>query len=340
MKTTRTLLAAWLMTHAVMGSADELHMKNGSRLIGDLVSTEDGTITFETPFAGSITVTLANVERVVTDEAVVIMLEDGTVYRDRRIDGSENHLVATLEGKDPVVFDAIDIRLINPAPWQLGEGYNWTGNFNAALESERGNSDTDEWDVAGRSTWRSLRDRYQFDGELERDEADNTKTTDNWTARLKYDRFFGGDPDNYWGGKLRFEYDKFLDLDLRTTVGPHIGRQFFDSKLLTLHAELGPVWVDEQYDVGEDNDYPGALWEMGLESGIIGFGTTVYVIHDGILNFDETDALVLNTKVGLRMPLIYGFESGFEAKYEYDGGVEDDIDDMDETYNFRIGYRW
>jgi hypothetical protein len=119
-----------------------------------------------------------------------------------------------------------------------------------------------------------------------------------------------------------------------------MGRQFFDRPLLRLHGELGPVWVDEQFNEGEDNDYPGALWEFEVESDIVGFGTTVYVIHDGILNFDETDALVLNTRVGIKMPLIYGFETGFEAKYEYDGGVEDPIEDLDETYNFTIGYKW
>lgn len=238
------------------------------------------------------------------------------------------------------MFAPADIKLINPEPWRLGEGYKWTGDIQAALEAERGNSDTDELDIVARTTWRSLRDRYQIDGDLERDETEGTKTKDKWKVRGRYERFFKGNPDNYWGGKLWFEYDRFIDLDLRTTAGPHIGRKFFDTKLLEMHAELGPVWVDERHDVAEDNDYPGALWEFEAESGIIGFGATVYVIHDGILNFDGTDALILNTRIGIRLPLIYGFQTGFEAKYEYDGGVEDDVDDLDETYYFTLGYAW
>ena len=340
MRIKQILLSLFGITLSAVISADELHMKNGSKLVGTLVSSDNTSVTFDTPFAGRIEVKLTNVERFVTVEPVVIMLEDGAIYRDRRVDATDEHLIATAADKEPVDFAASDVKLINPEPWKIGEGYGWTGNFTALLEAERGNSDTDEWDVLGRTTWQSLRDRYQLDGELERDEAFGEKTKDKWKTRFKYDRFFKGNPNNYWGGKLRFEYDRFLDLDLRTIVGPHVGRQFFDSRLLSLHGELGPVWVDERYDAGEDNDYPGALWEFEVESDIIGFGTTVYVIHDGILNFDETDELVLNTRVGIKMPLIYGFETGFEAKYEYDGGVEDDIDDLDETYNFNIGYTW
>jgi hypothetical protein len=108
-----------------ISSADELYMTNGSKLVGALVSAEDDLVTFDTPFAGSIAVNLANVERIVTEEAVIIMLEDGTLYRDRRIDASQTDLVATAAGQEPVTFTADDIQMINPEPWKLGEGYNW-----------------------------------------------------------------------------------------------------------------------------------------------------------------------------------------------------------------------
>ena len=348
MKTATTLIALCVSTLSPLTSADTLHLNNGSMVIGNLVSAADGTVVFETPFAGKLTVTQENIDRVITDESVIIMLNDGSVYRDRQIEVADEELVGIAPGQDPVVFAAEDIQLINPEPWKLGEGYKWSGNFDAALESERGNSDSDEWDVDGRTTWRSLKDRYQIDGELEKDESNGVTTKDQWKVRSKYDRFFtptaiklgAANTENYWGGKLRFEYDEFADLDLRTIIGPHLGRQFFDTKRLALHAELGPVWVDEQFDEAEDNDYPGALWEFEVTSDIVGFGTEIYFIHDGILNFDSTDELILNTKIGIRMPLLFGLQTGFQAKYEYDGGAVEGVDDMDETYNFFLGYKW
>ncbi len=42
-------------------SADELLMKNGSRLIGTLVSAENGSVKFKTPFAGELKIKLKNI---------------------------------------------------------------------------------------------------------------------------------------------------------------------------------------------------------------------------------------------------------------------------------------
>jgi hypothetical protein len=241
--------------------------------------------------------------------------------------------------------------MLNPAKWKLGEGYQWSGTLNAALESERGNSDTDEWDIATKAELLSLKDRYRFDGDVEVEEASGTKTSDNWTMAFQYDRFVcfpcryvkqenKSSPKNYYGAKLRFEYDRFADLDLRTTIGPHVGRQFLNSKLISLEVETGPVWVDEKFDVARDNKFPGALWSLSVKSDVLGFGSTLYLDHDGILNFHEPGNLLLNTTTGIKFPLLFGFETGVEVEWEYDGGAVDGVDELDETYNFRIGYTW
>lgn len=96
MKMAPLLVAVAISAFGMAGHADELFTANGSRLVGELVRTEDQSVTFKTPYAGLITINLANVERIVTDETVVIMLESGTIYRDRRIDATEKALVATM----------------------------------------------------------------------------------------------------------------------------------------------------------------------------------------------------------------------------------------------------
>lgn len=329
-----------LLAFGTAAAADELYLKNGSKLIGTLVSAEDDKVVFNTPFAGDISVTEANIERLVTESGVTLMIDDGRILKDRQIVSKDGQLVATGGGEPEVTFQSTEINLINPPAWKLGEGYNWSGEVSAALESERGNSDTDEWDILGRSVWRSLIDRYTIKFDQEIDENQGDKTTDNWFLQTKYDRFFKNETENYWGVSARFEYDRFQDLDLRTTVGPYLGRRFLNSPNLTVIGELGPVYVDEQFDVAEDNDYPGALWDVNVTSEILGFGTTLFLEHDGILNFDDPDDLILNTRFGLKLPLIFGFETRLEGLWEYDGGAVDNVDDTDETYNFRIGYTW
>lgn len=330
-------LALWFASGFV--HADQLAMKNGSLLIGRLVSGDETHVVFETPFAGQIKIKKQNIKTIVTEGKVNVLLQDGTVYKDKRIVEQDNDLIVFSEDKSPVRFDVLDIHLINPEPWRLGEGYKWFGRASVALESERGNTDTDELDMEMESVWRSLLDRYTIRGNWEIDESNNERNKYRWLVRNKYDRFSSDDSDNYRGFQLALESDEFADLDLRTVVGPYIGRQFFERSFLTLHGEVGIVWVNESFDIAQDNEFWGANWELRLASEILP-GLELYGEQTGVHNFERADELILNTTVGLRFPLIFGFEASAEARYEFDGGAVEDVDDTDETYNLKLGYKW
>ncbi|MCX2980362.1 DUF481 domain-containing protein [Halieaceae bacterium IMCC14734] len=338
-KVTRGLALLMVCAFSAGALADELLMKNGSRIIGTLKNSVDGKVEFETEFAGTISVDADDIETAFTDGEVTVMLNDGRVIENQRIATAGDEMVVMSAENEAIVFDVEDVGQLNPEPWQLGRGYKWFGDARIALLLERGNTETDELRGSANSTWRSLKDRYSIAASYEYDEANGVRSKNKWRWRNKYDRFTANS-DNYFGVLLGFEGDEFIDLDLRTTFGPYIGRQFLETKLLSVRGEVGLVYVDEQYDVQEDNDYPGANWGLHLTSDYFGGDSTFYVDHDGILNFDETDALVLNTTIGISFPLVYGLEAGLEIKYEYDGGVADEVEDLDETYNFVVGYSW
>ena len=107
-----------------------------------------------------------------------------------------------------------------------------------------------------------------------------------------------------------------------------------------LQAELGPVTIDERFDQADDNDWQGASWIVQAESNILGFGTTLYIEHDGTQSLETAEELLLNTAIGIRFPLVLGFETAFEAEYEYDGSVVDEVEALDETYHWKLGYAW
>jgi putative salt-induced outer membrane protein YdiY len=321
------------------GNADELIMKNGSRLVGTLVSSDENNVVFNTPFADDITINQDNIETIITEQEVTLLMQDGTVYRDKRIVAQDENLIVFDADQRPVQFDVLDIKMVNPEPWRLGDGYKWFGEVNAALESERGNTDSDETDIGLESVWRSLEDRYTIRGSAEVDRSNGDKTKNEWKLRNKYDRFSKTDPDNYYGVQAAFEHKEFADVDLRTIVGPYIGRQFVETSFLAVRGEVGLVYVDEQFEVAEDDNYWGSNWELRVTSGIIP-NTELYVNQDGILNFSETDNVILNTTVGIGLPLIFGLKVAAEVKYEYDGGAVDGVDDTDRTYNFKLGYGW
>jgi hypothetical protein len=317
---------------------DEIVLKNGSRILGTVIATREGVVSIETSFAGTLAITQTEIQSMTTKTPVVMQLADGEVTPEQPIairDETLQVLTADGSGKS---YALSDLTAINPEPWELGQGYNWTGLANGSLESKKGNSDTEEIDYRLEAYWRSLKDRYSLILSGELDEANDQKSADNWLIIGKYDRFLTGNW--YWGGSLSAESDQFKDLDLRYMVGPYAGRQFYEQDIFTLSGELGMAYVKEEFATGFEQDYPGANWTIRLSSNYLGGDSRLYVDHRGLLNLEETSDLVLNTVFGLAFPLLFNFEAAAEILWEHDSGSAPEIKDLDETYTFRIGYTW
>jgi len=343
MQPKRLIAAALLILMPVflpmLAQADELIMDNGSRLIGTLVTADEYRVVFNTPFAGDITVRQENIVTIVTDAEVTLLMHDGSVHKQKRIVAAEDDLVVLSDSEAPVRFDVLDIKLVNPEPWRLGEGYKWDGYIDSALEAERGNTDTDELDLSLESIWRSLSDRYTVRGNWEVDESNDERNKFRWALRSKYDRFNVDNPERYYGMQAAFEHDEFADIDLRAAIGPYLGRQFFESSILTLQGEMGVVYVEEHFDVAQDDDFWGATWELRWTSSFIP-GVDLYADQTAVVAFNESDNVLINSTVGARFPVIYGFQASAEANWKYDGGAVEDVTKTEEIYRFKLGYYW
>ncbi len=314
---------------------DEILLKNGSRLLGAVTGSRDGVVTIETDFAGTLEVDLAQIKSVNTQDPVVILMADDSVQRDSSLVISEEQLVLSEPGQ---TYPLEDLLVVNPEPWELGQGYRWTGSIGFALVRQRGNTDTDELDYRLESKWRSVEDRYTVKASGETDESDGTKTADNWRVSGKYD-YFLEDP-NYVGMLVQAEKDKFQDLDLRYLVGPYFGRQFYDEPIFSLQGELGFSYVTEEYNMAEDDDYGASNWSIQASSDYLGGDSSLYFNQDGIWNLKDTSDVIVNSTFGLSYPLLWQIEAAVEVLFEYDSGAVDEVDDLDQTYRFRLGYTW
>ncbi len=319
--------------------ADSVTLKDGSKIIGRVTGSRDGALAIETGFAGALSIPLDKVASVTTAEPVVIKLADNTVIADQPLVIQEEQLMVVAQAPEMARGYALDqLAVVNPEPWELGQGYKWSGLASIALSRERGNTDTDEYDYKLETKWRSLQDRYTLKLIGELDEANGQKNADNWQARGKYDYFFDGP---YYGGILLLaEHDKFADLDLRYLVGPLIGRQFYEEPILTLSAEVGISYVNEDYIQADDEQYGAFNWSVDFSSNYLGGDSRLYVDNFGVWNLEDTSDVIVNTTFGLAYPLLWDFEAAAEILLEYDSGAVDDVDELDQTYRFRIGYSW
>ena len=314
---------------------DRIVLKNGSTILGTITATRDGIVSVDTDFAGSLEVAQDQILTLETAEPAVLQLADGKVLDAQPIVIRDEQIV---DGSSGQSFALADLAVVNPEPYELGIGYKWSGLINFSMVMERGNSDTDELDYKLETQWLSDDDRYTVRVNGEIDEANDTEIADNWSVIGKYDYFLDGPW--YVGGNIAAESDDFADLDLRYYLGPYLGRNFFDTDLLFLEAELGLAYVNEDFIVAEDQEYPGANWEVHVASNYLGGDSRLYIDHLGIWNLDETSDLILNTTFGLAFPLLFSIEAAAEIILEYDSGAVEGVDDLDQTYSFRIGYTW
>ena len=326
--------AAW----AAAAGQDRIVLKDGSTIMGTVTGSRGGEISIDTDFAGALAISLEKVASVNTSEPMLIQLADERVVAEQPLRIEDEQLLVT-SGQNPAQSYALsELLVVNPEPWELGIGYRWTGLVSLAMSMERGNTDTDELDYRLESIWRSKRDRYTLRFNGENDKANGETNTQKWYAQGKYDYFFDGP---YYGGiQASAEHDKFTDLDLRYLVGPFVGRQFFDAPIFSLSADVGVSYVNEDFISANDQDYAAATWTVNASSNYLGGNSRLYLNNRGIWNLDQTSDLVVDTTFGLAFPLLWSLEAAAEVLLEYDSGAVDDVDELDQTYRFRVGYTW
>jgi putative salt-induced outer membrane protein YdiY len=316
---------------------DRVELQDGSVLFGTVIDADDGKVIMHTAFADAVKIPQGMIASLRTETPMRLQFADGQVLESTPIEVRGEQLV--LGGEEAESYSFADLVRVNPEPWELGEGYHWTGLASAGFSLAQGNTENSELDYKAESTWTGLHDRVSLSLIGEYDEVNGRKNAQNWIARGKYDRFLNGSP-WYTGANLSFEQDEFADTELRTYVGPYLGRKLFSDSLLTLEAEGGVAYVWEEFFVAEDNDYPAATWTVTASSDYLGENTRLYFNQTGLWGLTDEGDVLLNSTAGLSFPLILNIEGSAEVIWKYDLGAVENVEKLDQTYRFRLGYRW
>ncbi len=320
--------------------ADTLVMKDGSILKGTILKQEKNTLNFKTSYAGTLQIKWDQVKSFQTDKITTIMLVTDELVKTRYVNNSIDGITQVKkEGEEwRTAFKSHNVSYINPDPWRLGQGYKFSGKANLSLKSQHGNTIKDEFELDGDLVFRSLLDRYTLKGALENDNASGTKTADNWMLNGKYDYF--ARKQQYYGFMLSLERDKFTDLQLRLTTGPHAGYQFYESKAINLRAETGLVKVYENRFEADDQDYIALNWYVNYDQYFFDDFTQFYHEQRGIWDIEKSAKMTFTQWTGFRFPLRSGIVASAEVELEYDSEPKESVGKTDTTYRVKIGYQW
>lgn len=333
-----TAALVWFFSVPVV-FADAVIMKSGDRLSGDVVGLQDDVLTLKTSYAGKIPIKWSEVASLETSGTARFKLRDGTVMQAQAKAATESTVV--LRSGEIITTAPIalaDVAYINPPPEVTGEGLSMSGRANLGFSANRGNTDNNQLMYDVEAVARGVDNRITIGAMGEQKDEDGEETARNNHAYLKYDHFYH----KRWYGyaNTSFEEDRFKDLNLRAAFGVGTGYQFLESELRNLSLEGGITYVNEDFDIGEDDNFAAGRWALRYDQFLFGTTTQFFHVHEGLVSVEDPQDFLWQSQTGLRFPLITDLNATIQYNVDYDNNPSGDAKKTDSAYIMSVGYEW
>lgn len=321
-------------------AADTVIMRNGDRLTGEVVRKAGGELLVRTHYAGPITLDWTQVRDVQLDTPAPVLLEDESVVSVASLTRQEDTLRMELPAaRQPMTVPAQQVRMIQPEPWQTGDGGRFSGQVNLAFQDETGNTDSTELDVDATLSYQRRWSEVEVFGLLEYDTNDGERSTDEWNLNTKYTRRF---PNTAWYGAawLRLKHDFFADTRLRSIIGPALGYRLQPDGGGSFSAEAGPIHLHEDFYDQPDQGFWGPGIFVDFTQPLLQDHLEVYLHGMGFSALGDDNKDVWVSWAGFRVPLVAGFVGSIEYEIDHDSRPAVAAKTTDETLRLKLGYEW
>lgn len=333
MSPARRLAALLLLAAAPIGtSADEIVLRSGDRIRGEIASLAGGKLVLRTDYAGEIALRWRDVAALSTTAPIAVMRAGtrtplrGTL---QPLDGGRVLLVAPDGAAHELALD--EIEYLNPKPWESGIGTAYSGRITLSAAYTRGNTEDERINGDGEFTARARDYRYALSARVERHDEPVLGTNTAWLASANYDRFLGADRFFYVRGSL--EHDRAKDVAQRAAAGAGYGAELAAGRAsLTLRGGLDYVAVDRY--AAPNERYPALGW--GVKAGYPPW----FHEHEGYWDLEDTDVVLVRSKTGLRRPLLKGLGVSAQLNLDWESRPAPGRKSTDSTLLFGLDYAW
>lgn len=326
------MLTLCLLLGCPVGSrADEVRLKNGDRLTGEIVKLEEGTLTLKTSYGGSLALDWTQVEGVTSDKPLTILLQDrrlGPTLDDPFGVAAEKMQVHSLGPQGEIPLDRV--KAINRPTVR------YDGTLSAGGNLTGGNTDTAAFNGATRWTIRTDWHRVLLEGKYNYAEVGNRVTARNSLGSAKYDFFVS--KHTFLNAEALFEKDTFQSLVLRSTYSVGVGYQFLDTDRHKLAVVGGLSHVSEDYSTVPDTETPSLRWGVRWEYALVPDMVKLFHKHEGYQDFMTRSAVRFFADQGVRVAVYQNLFLNFEFDLRYNGAPAPGRKPTDEAYIFGLGY--
>ncbi|MFJ4196419.1 DUF481 domain-containing protein [Pseudomonas sp. NPDC089534] len=332
----RTLLCLAVFSASTPLFADTVWLNNGDKLSGKITLFDGGKLLIQTPYAGAVTIDWKQVKTLESDQELLVKQDAYSGEKAKSLTAAGDGKVTLANGEAPRTVELASIQqILKPKP--VVEDLVWKGNVDLALDYQRAEKDTDDYDIGFKTSARHGRWRHTAEGEYNREVQDDVTTTDNWRAEYSLDRFLTDQW--FWRGRLNYKRDHIEELARQRVVGTGPGYQFWDDELGAF--SLGSLFnrTDYEYrDGSKDNFYSVAVkWDYNRYL----IGKKVEFFTNGEVGKPLSDVAnyALDAEMGLRYKVTDWASLNVKAERDIISGTNDA--DLNKTrYTAGFGVAW
>jgi len=171
----------------------------------------------------------------------------------------------------------------------------WRRNLDFGMNMASGNSDILRYSLGADAVKEAGANTIRLQAHGNYGESDGTKDTENAGATLRYERKLTTTV--YALGNLDWVTDPMAELDYRFTAILSPGFHVYRSPTALFNLEIGPAYVEEKKDHGEDDYTAGraaATMEKLVNNHVLGWATIEY-----IPKLVDTSVYFINSEIGL-----------------------------------------
>ena len=133
-------------------------MLDHSVIFGEIKDIHDGEIFVSTELMGDVSIALSSILNLESNQDIELLTTQQETLALSSLTVVDGELV--LGDADTMALDQLDVA--NPEEWEQGHGYRMSGRTTSAFEFNRGNTDTDEFNLDLETIFESRRTALRF----------------------------------------------------------------------------------------------------------------------------------------------------------------------------------
>ncbi len=324
--------------------ADTIHLINGDKISGEIISTEEDEITIATEYAGDIKVKWDSIANFESSQVVTVELKDKSRVKGIALPSQPGQLTLRSDQfVNPVTIDVNQIAAVNPPDL---DHIPLNGHVSIAGMKQTGNTKNQTFHADAEIVALGPNNRTTIGVEYNQGaskvknpdtgQTEGGENTNNGRAYLSYDHFIT--EKWYAYANTDFSRNKFQDLNFRAFAGGGLGYQFWDDAKKYLSFEAGPGYIYEDFSIAEDRDFAAARWAFDFRYWVVDDRMQFFHDHEGLINLEDFADVLVRSHTGLRLPVFENFNFLLQVDVDHDTLPAEGKKKTDFRYIVGVGY--